>query len=228
MAAPPMATPESISSVRAGPRAPQALKDCQAKRALDLLLASAGLLAAAPLMLAVAALVRVNLGPGVIFAQTRVGLGGRPFLLYKFRTLRADASPDPDRDWWVEPPNRLMAFLRDSGLDELPQLFNVLRGEMSLVGPRPERPHFAARFQAGLSFYEDRHLVRPGITGWAQIHGLRGDTSIARRLEYDLHYVRNRSLGLDLRILARTVSGFFKKLTCGGGASGKANHAGLV
>ena len=132
--------------------------------------------------------------------------------MYKFRTLGRDSLERGDHEWKVEPPNRLAAFLRATGLDELPQLINVLRGEMSLVGPRPERPHFVDRFQSELPFYSTRHRLQVGITGWAQVNGLRGDTSIAERVEYDLYYLNHWSLWFDLRILARTVTGFFRDL----------------
>ena len=148
----------------------------------------------------------------MLIAQERVGRGGTRFRLFKFRTLSHDALRRSDHEWSATPPTRPAAFLRATGLDELPQLFNVLRGDMSLVGPRPERPHFVERFQDELPFYSTRHRLQVGITGWAQVNHLRGDTSIRRRLEYDLYYLNYWSLGFDLRILAMTVAGFGRAL----------------
>ena len=182
------------------------------KRIFDVALALAAIVLMGPLLLLVAIFVGLRLGRPVFFSQLRVGREGARFRLYKFRTLGRDALERGDHEWQVEPPNRLAAFLRATGLDELPQLINVLRGEMSLVGPRPERPHFVDRFQSELPFYSTRHRLQVGITGWAQVNGLRGDTSIAERVEYDLYYLNHWSLWFDLQILARTVTGFFRDL----------------
>jgi lipopolysaccharide/colanic/teichoic acid biosynthesis glycosyltransferase len=151
-----------------------------------------------------------------MFRQRRVGRDGHEFDLLKFRTMR---EPDPLGDGFelpegvapggVEGEDRRTAvgrLLRDLSLDELPQLYNVLRGDMSLVGPRPERPEFVARFVRDVARYEDRHRVKSGITGWAQVHGLRGQTSISDRVEWDNYYIQNWSLRLDVRILALTVA----------------------
>ncbi|MFJ6797732.1 exopolysaccharide biosynthesis polyprenyl glycosylphosphotransferase [Streptomyces sp. NPDC091268] len=183
-----------------------------AKRALDSVLASAALLAAAPVMGACALAVRVSDGPGVIFRQERVGLYGRPFTLLKFRTLSADAHESATR-WTVAGDRRMSpigSFLRKSSLDELPQLWNVVRGDMSLVGPRPERPFFVAKFSTVHPGYEARHRMPVGITGLAQINGLRGDTSIEDRARFDNHYIDTWSLWQDLWILARTAASFFR------------------
>ncbi|WTS98204.1 exopolysaccharide biosynthesis polyprenyl glycosylphosphotransferase [Streptomyces sp. NBC_00096] len=183
-----------------------------AKRAIDSLLASAALLAAAPVMGVCALAVRVSDGPGVIFRQERVGLYGRPFTLLKFRTLRADAHESATR-WTVAGDCRMSpvgSFLRKSSLDELPQLWNVVRGDMSLVGPRPERPFFVAKFSSVHPGYEARHRMPVGITGLAQINGLRGDTSIEDRARFDNHYIDTWSLWQDLWILARTAASFFR------------------
>lgn len=182
------------------------------KRIFDVALALAAIVVMGPVLLLVAVFIGLQLGRPVFFSQVRVGRKGTRFRLYKFRTLGRDALERGDHEWKVEPPNRLAAFLRTTGLDELPQLVNVLRGEMSLVGPRPERPHFADRFQSELPFYSTRHRLQVGITGWAQVNGLRGDTSIAERVEYDLYYLNHWSVWFDLRILARTVTGFFRDL----------------
>lgn len=193
-------------------RAAEAFDYLVSKRIFDVALALAAIVLMGPVLLLVAILIVLRLGRPVLFSQLRVGREGTRFRLYKFRTLGREALERGDHEWTVEPPNRLAAFLRSTGLDELPQLINVLRGEMSLVGPRPERPHFVDRFQSELPFYSTRHRLQAGITGWAQVNGLRGDTSIAERVEYDLYYLNHWSLWFDLRILARTVSGFFKNL----------------
>jgi lipopolysaccharide/colanic/teichoic acid biosynthesis glycosyltransferase len=147
----------------------------------------------------------------VLFHQERVGLDGKRFAMLKFRTMRSDAESEGPR--FAEPADpratRMGTWLRRSSLDELPQLFNVLRGEMSLVGPRPERPVFIDRFRRRIPRYQLRHMVKAGMTGWAQIHGLRGNTSIEKRVEYDLYYIEHWSLLLDVRILARTLAGGF-------------------
>lgn len=183
-----------------------------AKRLIDSALAAIALLAAAPVMGVCALAVRISDGPGVIFRQERVGLYGRPFTLLKFRTLRADAHESATR-WTVAGDCRMSpigSFLRKSSLDELPQLWNVVRGDMSLVGPRPERPFFVAKFSSVHPGYEARHRMPVGITGLAQINGLRGDTSIEDRARFDNHYIDTWSLWQDLWILARTAASFFR------------------
>ncbi|MGW1517624.1 exopolysaccharide biosynthesis polyprenyl glycosylphosphotransferase [Streptomyces sp. NPDC002287] len=183
-----------------------------AKRAVDSVLAALALLAAAPVMGACALAVRLSDGPGVIFRQERVGLYGRPFTLLKFRTLSADPHESATR-WTVAGDRRMSpvgSFLRKSSLDELPQLWNVVRGDMSLVGPRPERPFFVAKFTSVHPGYEARHRMPVGITGLAQINGLRGDTSIEDRARFDNHYIDTWSLWQDLWILARTAASFFR------------------
>jgi lipopolysaccharide/colanic/teichoic acid biosynthesis glycosyltransferase len=182
------------------------------KRVFDCLLAAACLILLAPLLLLIAAVILVTSGRPILFSQQRVGCGGARFRLYKFRTLDRSAAARGDEEWAVDAPTPLSAFLRFTGFDELPQLFNVLRGDMSLVGPRPERPYFAARFERELPAYAKRHRLRPGITGWAQVNGWRGNTSIARRLEHDLYYLEHRSLAFDLRILAATCTGLARGL----------------
>ncbi|WP_411118531.1 exopolysaccharide biosynthesis polyprenyl glycosylphosphotransferase [Streptomyces sp. 058-1L] len=184
-----------------------------AKRAMDALLAGAGLLLVAPLMAGCALAVRLSDGPGVIFRQERVGRHGRPFVLLKFRTLRpADAKESATR-WNVASDGRMSRvgrLLRRSSLDELPQLWNVLRGDMSLVGPRPERPFFVAQFTRTHPGYQDRHRMPVGITGLAQVNGLRGDTSIEERARFDNRYIETWSLWQDACVLARTVGSFFR------------------
>ncbi|MFF7254302.1 sugar transferase [Streptomyces microflavus] len=184
-----------------------------AKRAMDALLAGAGLVLVAPLMAGCALAVRLSDGPGVIFRQERVGRHGRPFVLLKFRTLRpADAKESATR-WNVASDGRMSRvgrLLRRSSLDELPQLWNVLRGDMSLVGPRPERPFFVAQFSRTHPGYQDRHRMPVGITGLAQVNGLRGDTSIEERARFDNRYIETWSLWQDACVLARTVGSFFR------------------
>ena len=143
----------------------------------------------------------------MLYFQERVGRGGRKFTLIKFRTMRLNAEAETGPVWARQGDSRctwLGALLRRFSLDELPQLLNVLHGEMSLVGPRPERPCFVKEFVQKLPHYMDRHRVKPGITGWAQVNGWRGNTSISKRLEHDLFYVEHRSLRLNLRILLVT------------------------
>jgi lipopolysaccharide/colanic/teichoic acid biosynthesis glycosyltransferase len=159
-----------------------------------------------PLFLVVALAILLSSRGPVLFHQRRIGRGGHPFDLLKFRTMRVNT--DADTTWSVENDSRITAvgrFLRRTSLDELPQLVNVVRGEMAIVGPRPERPYFVDRFETEVPNYGYRHRVRPGITGWAQVHGLRGDTSISERVRFDNQYIETWSLPLDVVILALTV-----------------------
>lgn len=179
-----------------------------AKRALDTLVSGVLLLLTAPVLLACAAVLRVSEGPGVVFRQERIGKDGLPFTLLKFRSHRpADAHEAATR--WNVAGERDMSwfcrFLRRSSLDELPQLWNVFRGDMSLVGPRPERPYFVVRFSQAHPGYAARHRMRTGITGLAQINGLRGDTSIEDRARFDNAYIDDWSLWQDVCILLRTA-----------------------
>jgi exopolysaccharide biosynthesis polyprenyl glycosylphosphotransferase len=178
-----------------------------AKRAMDFAGALALLAVLALPMLLIGLWILVTSGRPVLFRQERVGLGGRRFMMLKFRTMRNDAEERTGPIWAHSNDPRCTwagAVLRVTNLDELPQLFNVLRGQMSLVGPRPERPFFVHRFAAEWPEYAQRHAVKGGITGWAQVHGLYGRTCPKARLQHDLHYIRNWSLTLDLRILLRT------------------------
>ncbi|OEU95709.1 hypothetical protein DB35_01200, partial [Streptomyces abyssalis] len=183
------------------------------KRLLDLVLVVPALVLAAPLLAACALAVRMSDGPGVIFRQERVGLGGGPFTLLKFRTLRPADEQESATLWSVAGDDRMSAvgrLLRRTSLDELPQLWNVLRGDMSLVGPRPERPYFVQQFSQELPGYAERHRSPVGITGLAQVHGLRGNTSIEDRARFDNHYIETWSLWQDVRIMFRTVTSFFR------------------
>ncbi len=179
------------------------------KRLLDILCAAAALVVLGPLMLAVAAGVRLEGGPGIIFRQQRVGLDGRPFDVLKFRSLRPVDEHESQTQWNIKHDDRLGRvgrFIRATSLDELPQLINILRGDMTLVGPRPERPHFVETFAQNYPRYIDRHRVPAGLTGWAQVHGLRGDTSIEDRARFDNYYIENWSLWADVKIVLRTIS----------------------
>jgi exopolysaccharide biosynthesis polyprenyl glycosylphosphotransferase len=184
-----------------------------AKRALDAAVSGTALLCFSPVLGACALAVRLSDGPGVIFRQERVGAGGRPFTLLKFRTLRPNSAHESATRWSVaddDRTSRVGRFLRRSSLDELPQLWNVLRGDMSLVGPRPERPYFVQQFSTAHPGYQDRHRMPVGITGLAQVHGLRGDTSIADRARFDNHYIDSWSFWQDMAILLRTVGSVFR------------------
>jgi exopolysaccharide biosynthesis polyprenyl glycosylphosphotransferase len=184
------------------------------KRAMDLIVSAIGLILLSPLLMVLAVAVRLWGGPGPIFyTQERVGLDGRPFHLIKFRSMREDAE-QATGPVWASPEDRrrtkLGTFLRRWSLDELPQLVNVLIGEMSLVGPRPERPYFVEQFSREVPRYGERHNERAGLTGWAQVNGLRGQTSITERTKYDLFYVENWSLAFDVKILLKTIGAIFR------------------
>ena len=146
-------------------------------------------------------------GP-ILYRQERMGLDGKPFTLHKFRTMKVGAETSGPVWAPIDDPRAtpLGRFMRRTSLDELPQFWNVLKGEMSLVGPRPERPEFVHEFKHHVPKYMLRHKVKAGITGWAQVNGWRGDTSIAKRIEYDLYYIQNWSLALDLKIIWLTIS----------------------
>jgi len=184
------------------------------KRAMDLSIAVAAIVLLSPAWLCIALLIKREDGGPVYFKQERMGLDGKRFLMWKFRSMKMDAEntsgpvfarkDDPRR-------TRIGSFLRRTSLDELPQLINVIRGQMSIVGPRPERPEFVEKFRKQFPSYMVRHRVRCGITGWAQVNGYRGQTSIKKRLELDLYYIQNWSIGLDLKIIWRTFkSGLWK------------------
>jgi len=161
-----------------------------------------------PLMLLAAIGTRISSPGPIIFKQKRVGLNKREFTMYKFRSMRVNAAQDTAWTKDADPrKTRFGAFLRKTSIDELPQFFNVLKGDMSLVGPRPEIPHFVEQFRETIPLYMVKHRVRPGITGWAQVNGLRGDTSIEERIKCDIWYIENWTVWLDLRILFMTVFG---------------------
>lgn len=181
------------------------------KRTLDLAGALVGLLASAPFVLVLAALIKRESPRGpVFFRQTRIGADHRPFTLYKLRSMAPDAAAtDAARQSTARDDPRLLrigAFMRRWNLDELPQYWNVLRGDMSLVGPRPERPHHVDHLAHAIPHYQPRHVVKPGMTGWAQVNGLRGDTDLAARAQHDLYYIENWSVWLDVQILLLTFA----------------------
>ena len=168
-----------------------------------------------PVMLFAAIGTRVTSRGPIIYRQTRIGLHSKPFTMYKFRTMRVQSAEEEKKGWTIPGDDRVTkfgSFLRRTSIDEMPQFFNVLAGKMSLVGPRPERPQFVDKFREEIPRYMVKHQVRPGITGWAQINGYRGDTSIRKRIEHDIYYIENWSLGFDFRILFLTVfKGFINK-----------------
>ncbi|HRT40834.1 MAG TPA: exopolysaccharide biosynthesis polyprenyl glycosylphosphotransferase, partial [Phycisphaerae bacterium] len=180
------------------------------KRAFDLVIGAICLLIAAVPMGIIALAVKLTSPGPVLYKQRRMGLDGREFTMLKFRTMRADAEAETGPVWADRDDARrtpLGSFLRRTSLDELPQLFNVLIGDMSLVGPRPERPEFISQFRQQIPRYMLRHKMKAGMTGYAQVKGLRGNTSLKKRIQHDVHYINNWSLGLDLKILAQTVGG---------------------
>ena len=185
------------------------------KRFTDIIVSFISMILLMPFLLIVAALVRITSKGPIFYKQERMGLDGQTFDIYKFRTMRIDAEEASGAVWAQPEDDRRTAigsFLRATSLDEFPQLLNVLRGEMSLVGPRPERPVFVQQFRSEIPHYMLRHKVKAGMTGWAQVNGWRGNTSLDRRIECDLYYIRHWSYGLDIKILAMTVwKGFVNK-----------------
>jgi Undecaprenyl-phosphate glucose phosphotransferase len=179
-----------------------------AKRGMDLTLAATGLVVLAPLLGLIALAIRLTSAGPVVYRQERMGLDGRSFDMLKFRSMVADAEAESGPVWARESDGRrtpLGRLLRRFSLDELPQLWNVLAGDMSLVGPRPERPFFVHQFKTMIPQYMLRHKVKSGMTGWSQVNGLRGNTSLEKRIEYDLYYIQNWSVALDVKILLLTI-----------------------
>jgi exopolysaccharide biosynthesis polyprenyl glycosylphosphotransferase len=174
------------------------------KRMMDIVFSASGLILLSPVFLVMAAIVKASSPGPVFYFQKRIGEDGRRFAMIKFRTMIDKAEKGVGRVWAQEDDPRrtkIGALMRSCNLDELPQLINVLKGEMSLVGPRPERPHFVGKFKEDIPRYMARHKIKSGMTGWAQVNGLRGNTSIEERTKYDLYYLENWSLGFDLKIL---------------------------
>ena len=185
------------------------------KRLIDILGGLFALTLFSPVMVIVAVAVKLSSRGPVIFSQERVGLHNRPFKMYKFRSMEVQRPSEEKDAWTTRNDPRVTAvgkFIRKTSIDELPQLFNIIKGDMSLVGPRPERPHFVEKFREEIPRYMVKHQVRPGLTGWAQVNGYRGDTSITKRIECDLYYIENWSLGLDFKIIFLTFfKGFINK-----------------
>ena len=185
------------------------------KRCVDIVGAICGLVVFSPIMLVTAILIKLTSPGPVIFSQERVGLHNRNFTMYKFRSMEVQ-KPSEEKSKWTTPHDPRVTsvgrFIRKTSIDEMPQFFNILIGDMSLVGPRPERPFFVERFKEEIPRYMIKHQVRPGLTGWAQVNGYRGDTSITKRIEHDLYYIENWSLGFDFKIMFLTVfKGFINK-----------------
>jgi len=177
------------------------------KRIFDIVISATALVVLSPVLALAALAVRIEGGPGVIFRQVRVGRDGKLFELLKLRSMRPASDHESQTKWCVASDSRIGPvgrFLRATSIDELPQLWNIFRGDMTLVGPRPERPHFVEQFSTQFDRYADRHRVQVGLTGFAQVSGLRGDTSIADRARYDNFYIENWSLWLDIKIILRT------------------------
>lgn len=185
------------------------------KRLVDIFGALVGIILFSPIMLVVTILIKVTSPGPVIFCQERVGLHNKPFKMYKFRSMTVQ-DPGREKSKWTTPgDSRVTAigrFIRGTSIDETPQFFNILMGDMSLVGPRPERPFFVEKFKEEIPRYMIKHQVRPGLTGWAQVNGYRGDTSIIKRIEHDLYYIENWTLGMDFKIMFLTIfKGFINK-----------------
>lgn len=185
------------------------------KRIVDIVTALAGLVVSAPVMLGAAIAVGCTSRGPIIFKQERIGLHNKPFKMYKFRTMEVQKPSKEAQGWTTKDDPRVTKvgkFLRRTSIDELPQLFNILKGNMSVVGPRPERPQFVEKFKEEIPRYMVKHQVRPGLTGWAQINGYRGDTSIKRRIEYDIFYIENWTMSFDIKIMFLTIfKGFINK-----------------
>ena len=185
------------------------------KRVMDIFGALVAIILSSPIMLIAAIGVKATSKGPLIFKQERVGLHNKPFMMYKFRTMEVQPLEEEKLGWTRKHDPRVTKIgrvLRKTSIDELPQFFNVLKGDMSMIGPRPERPHFVEKFKEEIPRYMIKHQVRPGITGWAQVNGYRGDTSIRKRIEYDLYYIENWTVGFDLKILFLTFfKGFINK-----------------
>ena len=185
------------------------------KRAMDVVGALIALVLASPVMLVVSVLIKLTSRGPLIYKQERVGLHNKTFRMYKFRSMEMQSPEKEKKAWTVKDDPRVTGigrFMRRTSIDELPQLINILKGDMSLVGPRPERPFFVEKFREEIPRYMVKHQVRPGLTGWAQVNGYRGDTSIRKRIEYDLYYIENWTVGLDIKIILMTFfKGFINK-----------------
>lgn len=185
------------------------------KRLFDIVFATVAIVLTSPFMLISVLMIKLTSKGPVIYKQERVGLNRKTFYMYKFRSMKVQSKEEEKVQWTVKDDPRKTrwgSFMRKTSIDELPQFFNVLKGEMSVIGPRPERPHFVEKFKEEIPKYMIKHQVRPGITGWAQVNGLRGDTSIEERIRYDLYYIENWTFALDIKIVIMTlVRGFVNK-----------------
>lgn len=185
------------------------------KRAMDIVGSVFGIIVASPIMLLACLLIRLTSPGPLIYKQERVGLHNRTFRMYKFRSMEVQPESEEKKAWTTKNDPRVTGIgklMRRTSIDELPQLFNILKGDMSLVGPRPERPFYVEKFREEIPRYMVKHQVRPGLTGWAQVNGYRGDTSIRKRIEYDLYYIENWTLGFDIKIMFLTIfKGFVNK-----------------
>lgn len=185
------------------------------KRTVDIFGALVAIILFSPVMIIVSIIIKMTDSGPLIYKQERVGLKNEPFYMYKFRSMVVQKEADEKTKWTVKDDPRVTPigrFMRSTSIDELPQLFNILKGDMSLVGPRPERPQFVEKFKEEIPRYMIKHQVRPGLTGWAQVNGYRGDTSIRKRIEYDLYYIENWTLGFDFKIILLTFfKGFINK-----------------
>lgn len=185
------------------------------KRIMDIIGSLAAIVLFSPIMLVSAVIIKLTSPGPLIYKQIRVGLHNHQFEMYKFRSMEVQPEEQEKKAWTVQNDPRVTGigkFMRRTSIDELPQFFNILKGDMSLVGPRPERPFFVEKFREEIPRYMVKHQVRPGLTGWAQVNGYRGDTSIRKRIEHDLYYIENWTLGLDIKILIMTVfKGFINK-----------------
>lgn len=191
------------------------LHNAYIKRIVDIFGALFGIILFSPVMLITAILVKLTDGGPIIYSQERVGLHNKPFKMYKFRSMAVQKPSEEKSKWTIQNDPRVTGvgrFIRKTSIDETPQFFNVLKGNMSLVGPRPERPFYVEKFKEEIPHYMIKHQVRPGLTGWAQVNGFRGDTSIQRRIDHDLYYIENWTLGFDFKIMFLTIfKGFINK-----------------
>ena len=191
------------------------LHNAYIKRIVDIFGALFGIILFSPVMLITAILVKLTDGGPIIYSQERVGLHNKPFKMYKFRSMAVQKPSEEKSKWTTQNDPRVTAvgrFIRKTSIDETPQFFNVLKGNMSLVGPRPERPFYVEKFREEIPHYMIKHQVRPGLTGWAQVNGFRGDTSIQKRIDHDLYYIENWTLGFDFKIMFLTIfKGFINK-----------------
>ena len=178
------------------------------KRLIDIVGSVCGIVVTSPVMLLACLLIKITSPGPLIYKQERVGLHNKTFQMYKFRSMEVQKESEEKKAWTTKDDPRVTGIgklMRRTSIDELPQLFNILKGDMSLVGPRPERPFFVEKFREEIPRYMVKHQVRPGLTGWAQVNGYRGDTSIRKRIEYDLYYIENWTLGFDVKILVLTI-----------------------